>query len=79
MQSRSFVDEVLQLGSYDAYSEPITNYTSYFAIFLLIVMIGIFLTLVIVLRHKKKPWKLYVIPVVSYFFLFVVFIMAISF
>ena len=79
MQSRSFVDEVLQLGSYDAYSEPITNYTSYFAIFLLIVMIGLFLTLVIVLRHKKKPWKLYVIPVVSYFFLFVVFIMAISF
>ena len=78
MQTRSFVSDFLQLGSYDAYNEPITDYASYLAIFFLIITIILSGVLVIVLRHKKKPWKLYLIPVLSYTFLLIVFLITIA-
>ena len=78
MQTRSFVSDFLQLGSYDAYNEPITDYASYLAIFFLIITIILSGILVIVLRHKKKPWKLYLIPVLSYTFLLIVFLFTIA-
>ena len=79
MQTRSFVSEFLQLESYDAYYEPITNYASVLAIIFLIIIIGLSITLIILLRHKKKPWKLYIIPALSYLFLLVVFFLTISY
>lgn len=78
-QTRSFVSEFLQLGTYDSYYEPITDYVSGLAIISLLIVIGLSLALVIVLRHKKKPWKLYIIPVLSYSFMLIVFLFTISY
>ena len=79
MQTRSFVSEFLQLGTYDAYNEPITDCISGLAIISLLIVIGLSLALVIVLRHKKKPWKLYIIPVLSYAFMLVVFLFTVAY
>ena len=79
MQTRSFVSEFLQLGTYDSYNEPITNYISPLAIISLLIIIVLSTALVIMLKHKKKPWKLYVIPVLSYAFMLIVFLFTISY
>lgn len=78
MQTRSFVTEFLDLQSYDPYYEPITKYASVLALIVLIGIVVLSFVLVVLLRHKKKPWKLYIIPVVTYTFLFFVFVLAIS-
>ena len=39
MQTRSFVSEFLQLGTYDSYNEPITDYASPLAIISLLMII----------------------------------------
>lgn len=78
MQTRSFVTEFLQLETYDAYYEPITKYASVIALLVLLIIIGLSVVLVVLLRHKKKPWKLYIIPLVTYAFLFLTFVLTIS-
>ena len=78
MQTRSFVTEFLQLETYDAYYEPITKYASVIALLVLLIIIGLSAVLVVLLRHKKKPWKLYIIPLVTYAFLFLTFVLTIS-
>ena len=78
MQTRSFITEFLELESYDAYYEPVTKYASVLAIIAIIVLIFLSGTLIVLLRHKKKPWKLYVIPFFSYIFLFISFVLAIA-
>ena len=79
MQTRSFVSEFLQLGTYDSYNEPITNYINPLAIICLLIIIALSVALAIMLRHKKKPWKLYIVPVFSYAFMLIVFIFTISY
>lgn len=79
MQTRSFVTEFLQLGTYDSYNEPITNHVNFFVVLCLLLVIGLSIGLVVLLRHKKKPWKLYVVPVVAYVFMLGVFIGAVAF
>ena len=78
MQTRSFITEFLELESYDAYYEPVTKYASLLAIIAIIVLIFLSGTLIVLLRHKKKPWKLYIIPFFSYIFLFISFVLAIT-
>ncbi len=78
MQTRSFVTEFLQLETYDAYYEPITKYASIFALIVLLIIIGLSIVLVVLLRYKKKPWKLYMVPLCSYIFLFFTFVLTIS-
>lgn len=79
MQTRSFVTEFLQLGTYDSYNEPITRHINFLVILGLLAVIALSIGLVVLLKHKRKPWKLYLVPVVSYIFMFVVFIVAIAF
>lgn len=78
MQTRSFITEFLELETYDAYYEPITKYASVLAILAIIILIFLSGTLIVLLRHKKKPWKLYVVPFFSYIFLFITFVLAIT-
>ena len=77
MQTRSFVSEFLELRSYDPFYEPITRYASVLALLVLIGLVVLSFTLVVLLRHKKKPWKLYIVPLVSYAFLFIAFVLTI--
>lgn len=78
MQTRSFVTEFLQLETYDAYYESITKYASVLSLLILLVIVGLSVVLVVLLRHKKKPWKLYMVPLVTYLFLFFTFVLTIS-
>lgn len=79
LQLNSFVNEFLRLGTYDSYSEPISNYISVFVIISLLLLIVGSTILVLLLRHKKKPWKLYLLPVIEYIFLLIVYFSAKSF
>ena len=75
----SFVNEFMRLGTYDYFNDPITNYITWLlivSIFLLIIGSGAILFL---LNHKKKPWKLYLVPIITYFILFLVLMMIKSF
>ena len=68
----AFVNEFMNLGTYDLFKNPISrhiSFTLYISIFLLMVGSAAILFL---LNHKKKPWKLYLVPVVEYFILFLV-------
>lgn len=78
MQTRSFVTEFLELESYDPYYEPITKYASVFALIVLLVLIALSCVFVVLLWHKKKPWKLYLIPLVGYAFVFITFCLTIT-
>lgn len=78
MQTRSFVAEFLHLETYDAYYEPITKYASVWALLVLLIIIALSIVLVVLLRHKKKPWKLYLVPLFTYSFLFLTFVFTIS-
>ena len=67
-----FVNEFMRLGTYDLFSDPITNHITWYltlAIFLLIVGST---SILFLLNHKKKPWKIYLIPVIQYFLLLLV-------
>lgn len=74
-----FVSEFMSLGTYDAYNDPVTKYISFLvmvSVFLLVVGSG---ALLLLLRHKKKPWKVYLVPFVEYLALFFVLNMIKSF
>ena len=79
VQTNSFVNEFLSLGTYDAYNEPISGYITGLAFFALILIIAAAVALIILLRHKQKPWKLYLIVFFEYLALFVAFLITRSF
>ena len=79
IQLSSFVNEFIDLGTYDIFTEPINNYVSPLAILAMLVLILGSGALVLLLRHKKKPWKLYILPIVEYAFLLIMFMSAKSF
>ena len=75
----NFVNEFMRLGTYDLFADPITNHITWLttlSIFLLIIGSTAILFL---LNHKKKPWKLYLVPIIEYFALFLVLSMIKSF
>ncbi len=79
MELASFVTEFMDLQTYDAYAEPITKYASPLAyIALLLIIIGSAI-LLFLLRYKKKPWKLYILPIAEYILIFATFIAATNF
>ena len=66
LQVKSFNEEFLKYQSYDSYFEPISKYLSPLLYLSLIIVVISFLILFIVLKRKSKPWKLYLIPLISY-------------
>ena len=74
-----FVSEFTEFGTYDLYKNPITKHiTIFLTIAILFLIIGS-LALMFLLRHKQKPWKIYLIPVIEYFSLLFVLSMIKSF
>ena len=63
---RNFVSEFRKLGSYDSYNEPITKYVTGLSLFALLLIIAGSVILIILLKHKNKPWKMYLAPIISY-------------
>ncbi len=67
-----FVGEFMKFGSYDYFQDPITNHiTIWLRISILVLVFGS-TALLFLLHHKKKPWKIYLVPIVEYLALFFV-------
>ena len=78
-QTYSFLNEFIKLASYDSFNEPITKYVSFTSIFFLLILISLSVSLGLLLRHKKKPWKLYLLPTITYFVILISFLMVKSY
>lgn len=78
-KTMTFINEFMQLGSYDSYSEPITKYLSPLTFLVLIALIGISICLLMLLKKKEKPWKLYLVPVIGYVLMMIVYLMFVGF
>ena len=61
-----FVVEFMKFGTYDFFKDPITKHINFLMIFSTIMLIVGSLSLAILLRYKKKPYKLYLIPTLIY-------------
>ena len=74
-----FVAEFRALGTYDAYNEPVSRFVNFFSIFAILLLITTSIALLLLLRHKNKPWKLYILPLVTYAGLLFVFLFTSSY
>ena len=68
---RTFVSEFIRTESYNKDLESITRYVGFLPVFVILLCLGIFLVLMILLRHKKKPWKIYLFPFLNYIYLLI--------
>lgn len=79
LRTNGFVSEFVSLGTYDPSVEPISKYIS------LILLIAVLLSfignvaLILLLKHKGKPWRLYLVPAIEYGILFLILVWARSF
>lgn len=73
-QVRSFVSEFISFGTYDSYNEPISRYVSGLSIFALLIIIVSTIALIVLFKYKDKPWKIYLIPLITYASILFVFI-----
>ena len=62
----TFVSDFVNTESYNSYYEPISSYINVFLIISVIIVIITTITLIILLRYKKKPWKVYLFPLLEY-------------
>lgn len=69
MALRSFVADFLNTESYNSYYESISDYINPLLIISILVVIAISIVLIVLLHYKKKPWKVYLIPVFEYVFM----------
>ena len=79
IDTANFVNEFMKFGTYDLYANPITNHISGWVNLSIFLMIVGSVSLLILLLYKKKPWKTYLIPIVTYILLFFVLSMIKSF
>lgn len=62
----SYVNEFMRLGTYDLFGDPITKHINIWLTLSLLVLIIGSGALLILLYYKKKPWKVYLIPIIEY-------------
>lgn len=75
----NFINQFMETGIYDPFSNQIAQYVSIWVKFSLILIVVGSVSLLMLLRYKGKPWKIYLIPIIEYFFLFLVLNMITSF
>ncbi len=73
MQLTSFISDFVKYLSYDKELEPITQYTNLLFYVSIILIMVIVVTLVILLKRKNKPWKAYLVLLLTYFEIFLIF------
>ena len=66
LRTNGFVVEFVSLGSYNSSIDPISNYISMPLLLVIIIAFLGNLSLILLLRHKSKPWKAYLIPAIEY-------------
>lgn len=75
----SFINEFMNFGIYDAFNEPISKHISFLLSLSILLLIVGSISILLLLRHKKKPWKIYLVPFFEYLALFFVLGMVKSF
>ena len=75
----NFVKNYMTYGTYDAYSNPIGKHITFLILLCIFVLIVGTAALIFLLRYKKKPWKVYLIPFIEYLALFFILRMIKSF
>lgn len=75
----NFLNLYISSGIYDSYKNPITLHVSFWLLLSIIIVIIGSIALLILLNYKKKPWKLYLLPVIEYVAMFFVLNMIKSF
>lgn len=73
LQLTSFINEFMNYGTYNAATESISNYISIFTYTATLAIVLGTLMLIVLLRHKEKPWKLYLLPVIEYLTLYAIY------
>ena len=68
----TFVFEFMRFGTYDLYQNPVSRHISSWLLLVVFLLIIGSSSLVLLLRYKKKPWKLYLVPVIEYTAMFFV-------
>ncbi len=62
----TFVNDFTNYGVYDSMNNPITKYIPIY-LFILLFVVSILNTIVVLLlKYKDKPWKLYLFPTITY-------------
>lgn len=79
LQLNGFVNQFMELGSYDAYNESIKIYINFFVYLVVIFIVITSFSLLLLLKRKNKPWKLYLLPVITYLSIMVIFAWTSSF
>ena len=74
----SFVSEFMRLGIY-SYRDPISSHITFLLLFIIFLLIVGSASLISLLVYKKKPWKVYLFPLIDYVSLFFVLMMIRSF
>ncbi|MBR3210926.1 MAG: DUF4352 domain-containing protein [Bacilli bacterium] len=74
-----FVNTYMREGIYDLYANPVSKHISSLVMFCAFFMIVGSASLLFLLLHKKKPWKTYLIPTITYVALFLILSMIRSF
>ena len=74
----SFLNEFLEYGIYNSYN-PISYYITWFSIIIILVLIFFSISLIFLLKKKNKPWKLYLIPAITYIIMILLYSMLISY
>ena len=69
---RTFVSEFIKTESYNTDLESIKSYVGFLPVIIIILCVLTFIVLMILLRHKEKPWKVYLLPLFDYIFLLII-------
>ena len=74
----AFMNEFIKYGIYNSFN-PISDYISWFSFLILFILIFFSISLVFLLKKKNKPWKLYLVPAITYISTFLLYGMLISY
>ena len=67
-----FLNEYMNLGVYDKTNDPISHYIPFYLQLIILVVMVICFIFILLLKRKNKPWKLYLIPFITYFSMFII-------
>lgn len=79
IQLNAFIKQFMDLGTYDPYIEPVSKFINFFVYLFLFLIIASTISILILLMKKKKPWKMYILPIITYTGTFIAFIATSSF
>ena len=72
-----FIKEFVTYGVYDSMNDPISKYIPIYLFVILFVICILNTITVLLLKYKEKPWKLYLVPTITYLGLMIMYFLLI--